>query len=72
MGRLDSTVDRTQELAPHGVEVDGVAQPQRERRDDRLGVVARPVEAPVDEALHAKPQGVEERCSSERRPAPAP
>ena len=55
VNRLDRAVDRQQELAPHRLEVDCVPQPHGERRHDRLGVVARAVEAPIDEPLHAEP-----------------
>jgi hypothetical protein len=60
MSRSDRSVDGREQLAPHRVEVDGIPQPQRERRHDRLGVVAGPVEATVDKVLHAPPQGLKQ------------
>ena len=64
---MHGSVDCGEELAADGVEVDRVAQPQRERGDDRLGVVAGAVEAPVDETLHAQSQRVEQRGGGQRR-----
>jgi hypothetical protein len=44
---LDGPIDSQQQLAAHGVEIDRVTQPERERGHDRFGVVAGAVEAPI-------------------------
>ena len=67
MDRLHRAVDRPQQLAPHRFEIDRVAQAKREGGDDRLGVVARPVETPVDNPLHAQAQRVEQRGGGQGR-----
>ena len=67
MGGLDGPVDGGQQFAAHRVEIDRVPQPQREGRDDRVGVVAGAVEAPIDEPLHPQSKRVEERGRGERR-----
>ncbi len=71
VGRLNRSRDGAFELRLHRLEIDRVAQPQAERRDDRLGVVAGAVEATVNEPLDAKPQRIEERCDGERQAATA-
>jgi hypothetical protein len=50
----------------HGLDVHGVAEAGSERGDRRRGVVARAVEAPVDEPLDATTQRVEESRCGER------
>jgi hypothetical protein len=47
MGWVDGAVHGRKQFVTNDVEVDGVSQPQREGRDDRLGVVAGTVEAPI-------------------------
>jgi hypothetical protein len=49
---LNGTVHCQQKFVTHRVEIDCVPQPHRERGDDRFGVVAGTVEAPVHETLH--------------------
>ena len=53
--------------AVSALELDLLAQPRAERLERALGVVAAPVEAPVDEPLHARPQRQEQRGDDERR-----
>jgi hypothetical protein len=47
--------------------IERVTEPGREPCHDRLGVVARPVEAAVDDALGSRAQRVEERGGAQRR-----
>ena len=61
MGRLDRAIDREQEFAAHGVEINGVAEPEREGGDNSFGVVADTVEATIHEPLDAPPERVEQR-----------
>jgi len=63
---LERLVDRGDEIALHGVEVHGLAQPGGEYRHDRLGVVAGPVEPAVDCPLHPAAQRVEQRRGGQR------
>src|SRR5215204_5347108 len=50
-GRLHRLVDQGQQLGREGVQVDLLVQPPAERLDGGRGVVAAPVEAPVDGLL---------------------
>ena len=70
--RLDGARRDAGELGDDRVRVDRVPQPRAEERDERVPVVARAVEAAVDEPLHAPPKRVEERRGRERRRAPPP
>ena len=64
---LDGLPDGIEQLATDGVEVDGGAQARGERGGDCFGVVARAVEAPIDQMLDALAKRVEQRCGYERR-----
>ena len=66
MRRLDGAVDGVEQVGADHIDLDGVAQSRRERRDGRLGVVAGAVEAAIDDALDADAQRVEERGGDER------
>ena len=67
----DRALDHVDELRLHVLDVDRIAQVCRERLDDRLGVVARAVEALVHDALDAASERVEEGsgCQCRRRDA---
>ena len=54
---MHGVVDHGQQLAVEGVQVDLVAQAQGEAVHGAGGVVAAPVEAPVDQALDPAAQG---------------
>jgi hypothetical protein len=64
--RLEGAGGGRGELVEHGLDVHGVAEAGSERGDRRLGVVARAVEARVDEPLDATTQRVEESRCGER------
>src|SRR3954453_9487462 len=53
--RLDGLLDHADELPPHGVKVELVAQPAAEALQRERGVVAAAVEAAVDRGLDARP-----------------
>src|SRR6266536_6158070 len=61
LGRLHGLVDYGQQLAGQGVQVDLLAQPGAEPLDGLGGVVAAPVEAPVDRLLDAVAGRLERR-----------
>ena len=62
---VSSTTPRSS--AVERLEFDLLAQPRAERVERALRVVAAPVEAPVDEPLHARAQRQEERGDDQRR-----
>jgi hypothetical protein len=57
LGRLYGLVDNSQQLGMECVQVDLVSQPHRERLHGAGGVIAAPVEAPVDPVLDSAAQG---------------
>src|SRR2546425_1871239 len=65
--RLHRVADSNEQLAPKGVEVDLVAQAERERVERACGVVAGPVEAAVYAALDAGAYRIEKRHRGQRR-----
>lgn len=67
MGGLHRLADDGAELAAGCVEIDLVAQAGVERLERSGGVVAAPVEAPVDERLDAGTGRTEERRNGESR-----
>jgi hypothetical protein len=64
---LEGVLDHAHQVPLYGVEVDGLAQAGGERGHQGLGVVAGPVEPPVDHPLHAPAQRVEQRRGDQRR-----
>ena len=48
---MHGAFDDVGEPPADGIELDRIAQRPRERVDDLLGVVARPVETPIDQVL---------------------
>ena len=63
MRGLNGLLDRSDKLVPDRFKIDCLPQTGAERGDDRLGVVAGTVEAPVNKTLHPKTQPIEQRRS---------
>jgi hypothetical protein len=66
-GQLHCQVDDSEQLCGEAVQVDLLAQPTAEGLHGSGRVVAGSVEAPVDQALDAMPQGLEQRGHGHRR-----
>jgi hypothetical protein len=67
LGRLHGLLDHSQQLGGQGVQVDLLAQPGAEGRHCLGGVVAAPVEAPVDRGLDPPAGRLEHRGHGQGR-----
>ena len=60
-------LDRAEQVRAHSFQVDLIAKPDGEAVEYPRGVIARTVEAAIDDLLYPAPQWLKERDDDERR-----